>query len=62
MEWLESIFYGLSKGFWRAYFDVRQDRAKAEEEKPVAADTVRAHRFRDAVDGLRGKPDDHPPG
>lgn len=53
MPWLESLAYGLSRGFWRAYLDMLREPTTAEEEPDAEIDRLRADRLRAAVQQLR---------
>ena len=52
---IESIFYGASRGFWRAYWDVMRDQARVDKEITTNEDHDRASRFRVAVERVSAR-------
>ncbi len=60
MPWLEALAYGLSRGFWRAYFDTVAERSTAVQEAPSHAADAVADAIADAIDKLPPGATRHP--
>jgi hypothetical protein len=52
------IAYGLARGWYKAFYEVQDERSRVKEEKPVATDVARTDEFRDK---LRTQEGNNPP-
>jgi hypothetical protein len=49
LAFVEALAYGFARGWWKAYFELKQRGEHAWEETTIDEDRARADRFRDAA-------------